>query len=110
MFNRIIVMTHPKIIENPPYFDEEEEEIVEAFEKALDEGKLVSVLTPERVAEMQVNARYTMELQQASLAALVPERDLSRFREKAMERGLSYQALLGSIVHQYVEGQLVEKR
>ena len=38
------------------------------------------------------------------------ERDLVRLKAKALEQGLSYQSLLASIVHQYVEGALVEKK
>lgn len=36
--------------------------------------------------------------------------DLSKLREEADRLGLPYQTLLGSIVHRYVTGELIEKR
>jgi len=36
--------------------------------------------------------------------------DLSRLKEEADRLGLPYQTLLGSIVHQYVSGELIEKK
>ena len=35
--------------------------------------------------------------------------DLSKLKVRAMQLGIPYQTLLASIVHQYVEGRLVEK-
>nr|VFK80939.1 MAG: Putative addiction module component [Candidatus Kentron sp. SD] len=54
-------MTNTQISENPPYFDNEEREIMEAFEKVLDEGTLISHLTPERKTELQNCAGYTFD-------------------------------------------------
>ena len=36
--------------------------------------------------------------------------DLAQLREDADRLGIPYQTLLGSIVHQYVTGELVEKK
>nr|VFJ62355.1 MAG: Predicted DNA binding protein, CopG/RHH family [Candidatus Kentron sp. FW] len=37
------------------------------------------------------------------------ERDFMHFRKAAKREGLSYQALIGSISHEYINGRLVEK-
>lgn len=38
------------------------------------------------------------------------EREAMEAFDKALERGMPYQSLLASIVHQYAEGALVEKK
>ncbi len=56
--------------------------------------------------------------QEAALATLrkdkrvnirMSERDLIRFKKKALEEGLPYQTLISSILHKYVNGRFVEK-
>ena len=42
------------------YFDEEEREMIEAFERDFDPARAVSHLTPERKAELQAMARATL--------------------------------------------------
>nr|VFK16005.1 MAG: hypothetical protein BECKLPF1236B_GA0070989_108714 [Candidatus Kentron sp. LPFa] len=55
-------MGNVKITENPPYFDDEEKEMIEEFERSLDGGMLVSHLTPARRAELEVSARHAIDL------------------------------------------------
>jgi predicted DNA binding CopG/RHH family protein len=98
-----------KIVVDPPYLDDEEREIMEAFDKAFDEGTLVSELTPERRAEIEEAARNTMAELRKPISVRLPVEDLSRLKARATQLGLPYQTLLVSIVHQYVEGRLVER-
>nr|VFJ52903.1 MAG: hypothetical protein BECKFM1743A_GA0114220_101075 [Candidatus Kentron sp. FM]VFJ54956.1 MAG: hypothetical protein BECKFM1743C_GA0114222_101485 [Candidatus Kentron sp. FM]VFK09919.1 MAG: hypothetical protein BECKFM1743B_GA0114221_101205 [Candidatus Kentron sp. FM] len=73
-------MINTKTDENFPYFDDKEREMIEQFEKALDDGVLVSRLTPERKSALQANARYTADLeretQTASLVAPAWKREI----------------------------------
>ncbi len=39
----------------------------------------------------------------------LPARDLQRVKSVALQRGIPYQTLISSIVHQYLDGNLVEK-
>nr|VFK12978.1 MAG: hypothetical protein BECKLPF1236A_GA0070988_1008011 [Candidatus Kentron sp. LPFa]VFK29047.1 MAG: hypothetical protein BECKLPF1236C_GA0070990_1007912 [Candidatus Kentron sp. LPFa] len=55
-------MGNVKITENPPYFHDEEKEMIEEFERSLDGGMLVSHLTPARKAELEASARHTIDL------------------------------------------------
>nr|VFK66656.1 MAG: hypothetical protein BECKUNK1418G_GA0071005_110210 [Candidatus Kentron sp. UNK]VFK72147.1 MAG: hypothetical protein BECKUNK1418H_GA0071006_109810 [Candidatus Kentron sp. UNK] len=56
-------MINPKITEASPfYFDDEEREIIEEIERALDGGTLISHLTPARRIELEVSARHTIDL------------------------------------------------
>ena len=94
---------------DPVPFDNEERDLMDAFEKAFDDGSLVSHLTPERQAELQAAARATMNPPKKQISTRLAERDLVRLKAKALEQGMPYQSLLASIVHRYVEGVLVEK-
>ena len=38
------------------------------------------------------------------------EHDYKGIQKKAMEKGIPYQTLISGIIHQYVEGDLVEKK
>jgi hypothetical protein len=38
------------------------------------------------------------------------EHDLKGIQKKAMEKGIPYQTLISGMIHQYVEGDLVESR
>jgi len=99
-----------KPILDPVPFDDEERDLMETFEKALEEGALVSHLTPERQAELQAAAKATMNPPKKQISTRLAERDLVRLKAKALEQGMPYQSLLASIVHRYVEGTLVEKK
>lgn len=44
------------------------------------------------------------------VTARLNTQDLALLKEQAEQKGLGYQTLLGSILHQYVTGQLVEIR
>ena len=83
---------------------------MDALEKALENGTLVSHLTPERQAELQSAAIATMNPRKKQISTRLAERDLVRLKAIALAQGLPYQSLLASIVHQYVEGSLVAKR
>lgn len=93
---------------DPPFFDEEERRLIEEAEAALDQGT-VRPISPERKAELEAAARATMNPKKKAITTRLAERDLQRLKAKAMEKGIPYQTLLASIVHQYVEGTLVER-
>lgn len=99
-----------KIDLDPQPLDDYERETMEALDKAHDEGTIVSHLTPERQAELQEAARNTINPAKERITTRLPKRDLSRLKATAIEKGMPYQTLLASIVHQYVEGALVEKK
>ena len=93
----------------PVFYDDEERDLIEAFEKALDEGTLISHLTPERKAELEAMARATMSPPKAQITTRLAKQDLIKLKAKALEMGMPYQTLLASIVHRFVEGRLVDK-
>ena len=95
---------------DPRPFDNEERETMDALNRAMDEDRLVSHLTPERNAELREAARNTMNPPKRHISARLPERDLAGLKALALARGIPYQTLLTSIVHRYVEGTLVERK
>jgi len=96
-----------KLEENPPFFDDEEREDIESLDIALADS-----FSPEDVAAQRAEAQ---RLARETLAGLrqfetiemssATVRQLSRI---ASGQGITVEALLDSIVHQYVEGRLKE--
>lgn len=96
-----------KIVENPPYIDDEERDLIESFD-------IGNVAIPGgekwegRKAELRQIAANTLNPPKVQISARLARNDLSRLKAIALRKGIPYQTLLGSIVHQYVEGQLKE--
>ena len=90
----------------------------EALLQGLEDGTVVSVLTPEEYERHRAIAQHTLDMlerkataKKARASALVhirmtPE-DVQALHERAKTLGMGYQTLLKSVVHQYLTGQLV---
>ena len=85
--------------------DEEEVEFLRSFERG--EWKLVPNQA-KRKKEAQASARYTLAQlkKNKNINIRVSEGILNKLKAKAMEEGLPYQTLIGSILHKYVNGTL----
>jgi predicted DNA binding CopG/RHH family protein len=89
---------------DPAFFDDEERHDIEALRR----GELVSATDlPARKAALKSAAAKVLKRKPVTLRLL--ENDISRLKVKAIEDGLPYQTLLGSIIHKYVTGRLVER-
>jgi len=84
----------------------EEQELVDSYER--DEWRSVPTFQ-ENLRQYQSYAVATFEAI-GLISITLPQEDLNAIREKAAARGMSYQALIATIVHQYVTGDLVEKK
>jgi predicted DNA binding CopG/RHH family protein len=82
------------------YIDEEEKNLIEALEA--DDAVFVSVLTPKRKKEIQAIARATMNPVREKITLRISRNDLMRLKSKAMQEGMPYQTLIGSILHKAV--------
>jgi predicted DNA binding CopG/RHH family protein len=58
--------------------------------------------------KMEMAAKNTL-LKDQRMNIRIAKRDLEGLKTKAMEQGLPYQTLVSSILHKYVNGNLVEK-
>ncbi|MFA7174699.1 MAG: hypothetical protein WC340_15045 [Kiritimatiellia bacterium] len=84
--------------------DKEEKGIVEAYENGL-----MDLIEPsaEKQAEYKRTAENTFRKDRRITIRLY-DHDLKRIQKKAMEKGIPYQTLISSMIHQYVEGDLIE--
>jgi len=81
---------------------EEEREILEAYEK----GQLEPVENPEeRRKQLRQYARATLS-KTSHISIRVSEKDLRKIKAKAVDNGIPYQTLIGSLLHQYASGKI----
>jgi predicted DNA binding CopG/RHH family protein len=86
--------------------DQEESEILEAFEA----GQLQrSINADELLKRHQEYAAATFR-RDARVNVRLTARDLRRLQKRAIEEGVPYQVLAASIIHKYVEGILHESK
>lgn len=82
----------------------EEQELLRSYER--DEWRSVDALREER---RRYQAYAIAALEEAGVVSVaLPSEDLQALRRKAAEAGMSYQAFIAHILHQYVTGRLVE--
>lgn len=86
-------------------FDSEEKEILKAFESGIlrkSKGQTQKVTKHIAAAEatFKKDARINIRLS---------NRDLRSLQAKALREGMPYQTLVSSVLHKYIDGQLVEK-
>jgi len=84
--------------------DKEEQEILEAY----DEGKL-KLRSPSDKERKEISSFATETFQKNKRITIrLYEHDLRGIQKKALEKGIPYQTLISSMIHQYIEGDLVE--
>ena len=84
--------------------NKEEKVILDAYDKGEIKTSKPSKKEKEKIKSMAENTfrkdrRVTIRLY---------DHDLKGIQKKAMEKGMPYQTLISSMIHQYVEGDLVE--
>ena len=86
--------------------DEAEKELIESYDR--DEWK--SVPGQETGAERyREYARATFK-KDMRVNIRISKKDLEALQTRALEEGIPYQTLIGSVLHKYVDGRLVERR
>jgi len=85
--------------------DREEREILEAFEKGeLKKSRQVA----EQIKQHRIIAEATFK-KDTRINIRLSSRDLRAIQSRALREGIPYQTLVSSVLHKYVDGQLVEK-
>lgn len=84
--------------------NKEEQEILEAYEKG--EFKSVDNLEEEKKRYQEI-ARATLN-KNRNINIRISERDLHKLKAKAAAKGLPYQTLVSSVLHQYSNGKVKE--
>ncbi|MCA9463738.1 MAG: hypothetical protein KC590_16545 [Nitrospira sp.] len=83
----------------------EEKEILEAFES----GRLKRIENVEKdIDEHRLVAEETFK-KDARINIRLSSRDLRAIQARALKEGIPYQTLVSSVLHKFVDGQLVEK-
>lgn len=85
--------------------DLEEEEILEAFEA----GKLSPVTDVDKEIQRHRDIAESTFKKDARINIRLSSRDLRALQVHALQEGIPYQTLVSSILHKFVDGQLVEK-
>jgi len=85
--------------------DSEEKEILEAFEKGtLKQSKNVV----QEIEQHKAIAEATFK-KDARINIRLSARDLRSLQSRALKEGMPYQTLVSSVLHKFVDGQLVDK-
>ena len=93
------------------YLDQEEKDLIESFEDALDEWKVEFHSEEERKERKEYWRQIAKNTQEKKAITLrLQKRDISAMKVEAAKKGIPYQTLLASVVHQYARGDLVEKK
>ncbi len=83
----------------------EENEILEAFDKGLlKKSKNIK----KQIAKHRAVAEATFK-KDARINIRLSSRDLHSLQARALKEGMPYQTLVSSILHKYVDGQLIDK-
>ena len=83
----------------------EEREVLEAFEK----GELKRVDSADELIEQHRTVAEATFRKDARINIRLSSRDLRALQTRALREGIPYQTLVSSVLHKYVDGQLVEK-
>jgi predicted DNA binding CopG/RHH family protein len=85
--------------------DREERENLEAFDKGQLKRARKAVT---QIKEHRVVAEATFK-KDARINIRLSSRDLRAIQSRALKEGVPYQTLVSSVLHKFVDGQLVEK-
>ena len=98
----------PKVgFDNIKFLDREERELHESIE---DGGWKTVPNFEEEKRKLQTAARYSIEQRKKkALNVRLGEGDIEIIKRKAARKGLPYQTLISSVIHQYATNQLEEK-
>ena len=81
---------------------EEEKELLEAYEK----GELEPVENQEEMRKKLREAAKATIGKTKHISIRVSEKDLRKIKARAVESGIPYQTLIGSLLHQYADGKI----
>lgn len=85
--------------------DSEEREILAAFEA----GSLKKAANPSRQFAAHRKAAGATFAKQSRINIRLSTKDLRALQKRALAEGMPYQTLVSSVLHKFVEGQMVER-
>jgi predicted DNA binding CopG/RHH family protein len=91
---------------NEMKLNKEEKGILDAYEKG---SMKTSTPSKKETDKIKVLAKNTFRKDRRVTIRLY-DHDLKGIQKKALEKGMPYQTLISSMIHQYVEGDLVDSK
>lgn len=88
--------------------DQEEEEISNAFDVAVDKATLKSVKNLKKELKFAKDAAENYSRKDARVTLRISNTDLNRLKQKAAYKGLPYQTFIASVLHEYASGHFKE--
>ena len=85
--------------------DPEEQEILEAFER----GKLKQAHNSTAISAQHRQSAEAAFKKDVRINIRLSSRDLRALQARALREGIPYQTLVASVLHKFVDGQLVDK-
>ena len=85
--------------------DPEEKEILEAFER----GKLKPVKNRSRELARHRKVAEATFTKNSRINIRISSKDLRALQKRALAEGMPYQTLVSSVLHKFVDGQIVEQ-
>ena len=85
--------------------DREEKKLLESFER--DEWRSLRNFESEKERYMSYAEATFKKDKRVNIR--LSSKDLDAIQKRALEEGIPYQTLIGSLIHKYVSGRLVEK-
>ncbi|MDP8985171.1 MAG: antitoxin [Pseudomonadota bacterium] len=86
-------------------FDPEEKEILESFES----GRLTPVKNRSRELARHRKVAEATFAKDSRINIRISSKDLRALQKRALAEGMPYQTLVSSVLHKFVEGQMVEQ-
>lgn len=87
------------------YFDDEEKDLIEGIEAEADKFEPLPKEERERIL---ASFRTSSAAGRRSVTVRLEQHDLEALKQAAEREGMPYQTLLGSVIHKYVSGTLVD--
>ena len=89
------------------YLDDEEKELIETINR-LDTKTLPRPSNKEQKLFKEVAKNFIKK--ETKMNIRIDPFELNKIKERAKKEGLKYSALVKSVIHKYITGQLVEKK
>lgn len=90
------------------YLDDEERGLIESFEKS--NVKIKPISEKKKKYWQQIAANSIAQRKKKALNVRLGEGDIELIKQKAARKGLPYQTLISSVIHQYATDQLGERQ
>ena len=92
------------------FLDDEERDLIQSYEAAIDDGRVVMP----SLEEQQETAKTWQEIARSAserkpVTLRIQAGDISRLKAIASRKGMPYQTLVASVLHQYANGDLIER-